>query len=253
MKVGFSSYNTLRNEHVPNWPIDENTYFKEPLDKWSTLNAFNLPINIASCRISGKGLIQEDECINVGAGSAWPLITGFPNFFTNNRLGRGHHNTKQVRKPKVSKKLLAFTRLRPQISNPISLDFAPDVNRADCGSPHKESKWSCSKNHWAHFRRGSRSNFLGTNLDSCEANWILESECTWVPSLILGSPNQKLSFNRCLLVWTNWFSLQNSCHISLNLLLFGLGLLSTGLGTNSKLSTNKIACAWIHWSLDLHL
>jgi hypothetical protein len=28
--------------------------------------------------IMGKGLIQEGECINVAAGSAWPLITGFP-------------------------------------------------------------------------------------------------------------------------------------------------------------------------------
>jgi hypothetical protein len=45
----------------------------------------------------GKGLIQEGECIDVAACSAWPLITGFPNSFTNNRLGCGHHNTKQVR------------------------------------------------------------------------------------------------------------------------------------------------------------
>jgi hypothetical protein len=37
------------------------------------------------------------------------------------------------------------------------------------------------------------SNFLWTNLDSCEANWILELECTWMPSLIFGSPNQELS------------------------------------------------------------
>jgi hypothetical protein len=33
-----------------------------------------------------KGLIQEGECINVDAGSASPLIPGFPNSFTNNRL-----------------------------------------------------------------------------------------------------------------------------------------------------------------------
>jgi len=96
--------------------------------------------------IMGKGLIQEGECINVGAGSAWSSITGFPNSFTNNRLGGcGHHSTKQVRKPKVSKKLLAFTRPRLQITDPTCLHFAPDVNRADCGSPHKESKQSCSK------------------------------------------------------------------------------------------------------------
>jgi hypothetical protein len=34
---------------------------------------------------------------------------------------------------------------------------------------------------------GPRSNFLGTN-------WILELDYTLVPSLILGSPNQELSF-----------------------------------------------------------
>jgi hypothetical protein len=92
-----------------------------------------------------KGLIQEGECINVGAGSAWPLITGFPNSFTNNRLGCGHQNTKQVRKPKMRKRSMAFTRLMPQIWDPTCVHFAPDVNPADCGSPHKESKGSCSK------------------------------------------------------------------------------------------------------------
>jgi hypothetical protein len=44
----------------------------------------------------------------------------------------------------------------------------------------------------AHFKPGS--NFLGTNLDWFEANWILGLDCTLVPSLILGSPNQELSF-----------------------------------------------------------
>jgi hypothetical protein len=41
---------------------------------------------------------------------------------------------------------------------------------------------------------GPGSNFLGTNLDWFEANWILELDCTLVPNLILGSPNQELSF-----------------------------------------------------------
>jgi len=40
---------------------------------------------------------------------------------------------------------------------------------------------------------GPRSNFLGTNLDSFEANWILELDCTLVPILIRGSPNYELS------------------------------------------------------------
>jgi hypothetical protein len=43
-----------------------------------------------------------------------------------------------------------------------------------------------------HFRRGS--SFLGTNLDWFEANWILELDYTLVPSVILGSPNEELSF-----------------------------------------------------------
>jgi hypothetical protein len=42
---------------------------------------------------------------------------------------------------------------------------------------------------------------------------------------------------------------QVRCRFSLNLPLFGLGSSSKGLGTNVKLSTNKIAR--IHWSLDL--
>jgi hypothetical protein len=41
---------------------------------------------------------------------------------------------------------------------------------------------------------GPGCNFLGTNLDSFEANWILELDYILVPSLILGSPNQELSF-----------------------------------------------------------
>jgi hypothetical protein len=41
---------------------------------------------------------------------------------------------------------------------------------------------------------GAGSNILWINLDWFEANWILELECTWAPSLILGSPNQELSF-----------------------------------------------------------
>jgi hypothetical protein len=52
-------------------------------------------------------------------------------------------------------------------------------------------------------------------------------------------------------VWTNWFSLQNRCHVGLASICHFLVLdpHSKGLGTNLKLSTNKIA--WIHWSLDL--
>jgi len=55
-----------------------------------------------------EGRIQEGECINVGAGSAWPSITGFPNSFTNNRLGCGHHNTKASQKTKYEQKVSDF-------------------------------------------------------------------------------------------------------------------------------------------------
>jgi len=97
----------------------------------------------------------------------------------------------------------------------------------------------------------SGSSFLGTNLDRFEPNWILELDCTLVPSLILGSSNQKLSFSHCFLVWNNRFSLQNSCHIDLASIwnFFGLWPSFKGVRNNLKLSTNKIA--WIHWTLDL--
>jgi hypothetical protein len=42
--------------------------------------------------------------------------------------------------------------------------------------------------------KGPGSTFLGTNLDWFEANWLLELDNTSVPSLILGSPKQELSF-----------------------------------------------------------
>jgi hypothetical protein len=60
-----------------------------------------------------------------------------------------------------------------------------------------------------------RSNFLGINLDWFEANWIFELDYTLIPSLILGCPNQELSFYDCFWVQTNWFSLQNRCHVGL--------------------------------------
>jgi hypothetical protein len=99
--------------------------------------------------------------------------------------------------------------------------------------------------------QGRGSNFLATNLDWFEANWILESDHTWVPRTIPGSPNQELSilalfFDPNQLIFPPKLV---PCRFSLNLPLFGLGPSSIGLGINLKLSTNKIA--WIHWSLDL--
>jgi hypothetical protein len=65
------------------------------------------------------------------------------------------------------------------------------------------SPWVNKHLHWHHDKnpknpmarvmptldQGPGSNFLGTNLDWFEANWILELDYTLVPSLILGSPN----------------------------------------------------------------
>ncbi len=99
---------------------------------------------------------------------------------------------------------------------------------------------------------GPGSKFIGTNLDSFEANWILELDPRLYPSLHLGSPNSELSLKlfSFSLVWTNWFSLQNGiCRFSLDLPLFGLGPSSKGCGSNLWLPTNRIAL--FHWTLDL--
>jgi hypothetical protein len=69
--------------------------------------------------LSKKGLIQEGECFYLGAGSAWAINYRFlpiPSQTTD--LVVDNDNTKQVRKPKMSKKLLAFTRLMLQIWDP---------------------------------------------------------------------------------------------------------------------------------------
>ncbi len=56
----------------------------------------------------------------------------------------------------------------------------------------------------------------------------------------------------CFLVQTNWFSLQNMCHVGLASICHFLVLDPNlkGLGTNSNLSTNNII-AWIHWCMGL--
>ncbi len=61
------------------------------------------------------------------------------------------------------------------------------------------AKWaSLEKKDWSKLRHtldeGPRSNFLGTNLDKFEANWILELDYTFVPSLILDSPIRSSPF-----------------------------------------------------------
>jgi hypothetical protein len=63
--------------------------------------------------------------------------------------------------------------------------------------------------------QGPGSNLLGTNLDWFEANWILELDYTLVPSLILWFSKLGALLLDCFLVWTNWFSLWNRCHVGL--------------------------------------
>jgi len=96
--------------------------------------------------------------------------------------------------------------------------------------------------------QGPGSNFLGTNLDWFEANWILSWTVRWSLAwlLVLQIKNSPSSI-------VFWFEpidfLSKTGRFNFNLPLFGLGPSFKGLGTNLKLWTNKIA--WIHWSLDL--
>jgi hypothetical protein len=76
--------------------------------------------------------------------------------------------------------------------------------------------------------------------------WTVPWSLAWFLVLQIRSSLLALFFGRSQLVFP---PKQVSCRFSLNLPLFGLGPSSKGLGTNLKLSTNKIA--WIHWSLDL--
>jgi hypothetical protein len=98
--------------------------------------------------------------------------------------------------------------------------------------------------------KGPGSHFLGTNLDWFVANWILELDCTLVPSLILGSLKSGALHLGLFFGWNQliFHPKQVPCRCSLNLPLFGFGSLFKGLGTNLKLLTNKIV--WIHRVLD---
>jgi hypothetical protein len=73
--------------------------------------------------------------------------------------------------------------------------------------------------------KGPEFNFLGTNLNWFEANWILELDCTLVPSLILGSSKSgALRLGMFFgLNQLNFRPKQVPCRFSLNLPLFGFG------------------------------
>jgi len=97
--------------------------------------------------------------------------------------------------------------------------------------------------------KGPRSNFLGTNLHSCEANWILELECSLVPILILGFPNQSSPFS--IVFWSEPIDFPSKIGAILASICYFLilDLHLKALGPIQSFSTNKIV--WIHWSLYL--
>jgi hypothetical protein len=94
------------------------------------------------------------------------------------------------------------------------------------------------------------------NLDTFEANWVLELDPALDPSLHLGSSNSELSFFNSF-IYLFWFESIDfpskmvwRCKFSLNLPLLGLGPSSKGLGSNLLwLSSHRIAL--FHWTLDL--
>jgi hypothetical protein len=95
---------------------------------------------------------------------------------------------------------------------------------------------------------GSRVQILGTNLRSFEANSILELD----PALHLGSSNHWLSLLACFLASEPIdfpSKMVMPCKFSLELPLFGFGLLCKGQCFNLQLSSNRIPL--FHWTLDL--
>jgi len=96
---------------------------------------------------------------------------------------------------------------------------------------------------------GPRSKFLGTNLDSFEANWILVLDPTLHLCLHLCSSNNELSFKFFLWVWTNWFP--KWCHVSLvQFATFWLWPSYKDYSSNLWLSSsNRIVL--FHWTLDI--
>jgi hypothetical protein len=87
------------------------------------------------------------------------------------------------------------------------------------------------------------SKFVWTNLDSFEANWILELDHAVDLSLHLGSSNHELSFLVLVLGWNklNFPQKMVPCRFNLHLPLFGLGPSRKGNGSNLWISSNKIA------------
>ncbi len=103
-------------------------------------------------------------------------------------------------------------------------------------------------------RLGSKVQIYGNQLDSFEANWILELDLVLDYSFCLGSSNHELSllalpfssFFGCKLIYFSFKIVP--CKFILNLPLFGLGISSKGRGSNLWLSYDRIAL--FHWTLN---
>jgi hypothetical protein len=104
-------------------------------------------------------------------------------------------------------------------------------NASEAGKPSVVVEWWIRDGQFklllsqAGFRLGPGSKFLGTNLDSSEANWILELDPALDSSLHLGCPNHELSLELFFggLETIDFPSKMVPCGFSLNLPLFGLG------------------------------
>ncbi len=111
--------------------------------------------------------------------------------------------------------------------------------------------------HWVRLTldRGPGPEFLGTNLDSFEANWILELDPALDSSLHLSSPNHELSLKLFFLALEtiDFPSKMVPCGFSLNLPLFGVGPSSKGSGSNLWLSAIRIIYFIGPRPLDPHL
>ncbi len=102
------------------------------------------------------------------------------------------------------------------------------------------------------------SKCLGTNLDSFEANWILELELWGEPTLASWffkswALSFLVEFFSCIFSGLNQLIFPPKwCHVSLasNLPLFGLEPSSKGPASNLWLSSNRIMVLF-HWTLDL--
>jgi hypothetical protein len=97
-----------------------------------------------------------------------------------------------------------------------------------------------------HFRWGPGWKFIGTNLDSFEANWILELD----PSLHLDSPNNELSW-RSFLGLNQLMFPPKLCHVGLASICH-FWVVDTHLKVRGPIyGSQPIGLLYFPWTLDL--